>query len=73
MVVVVVEKVFEWFFVWLILFGLLNHFVVEDFILAFDFLFELLFHFDRHLLFASKVFENFNKWENKCNYNQDDP
>lgn len=46
---------------------------MEDFILAFDFLFELFFHFDRHLLFVSKVFENFNSRENKCNYNQNHP
>jgi hypothetical protein len=46
---------------------------VEDFILAFDFLFERFFHFGRHLLFVSKVFENFNSRENKCNYNQDHP
>jgi len=46
---------------------------VEDFILAFDFFFELFFHFGRHLLFVSKVFENFNSRENKCNYNQDHP
>jgi hypothetical protein len=73
MIVVVVDKIFEWFFVGLILFGLLSHFAVEYFVLSFDFLFELFFHFGCHLLFLSKVFVHFDNRENECNYNQEHP